>query len=157
MKILFKQYFVLIILGALSACAGNSDRPDMVDTADLPRGNDCLFEGSVRDYEVLDEANLIVTGSGNRRYHVALFQRAFGLRSSFSIGFTSSTGRICAGFSDVVYRGVTGPETARINSIRQLTEAQYEELQIRFGKKEPEAPEDVEPESVEGADVEELD
>ena len=45
----------------------------------------------------------------------------------------------------------------RIESIRELTEAEEEHLLIRFGKKEPEIKQTPAPQEVEGAEVEELD
>jgi hypothetical protein len=105
----------------------------------------------------LDDANLIVTGGGSRKYHVTLSRRAIGLRSSWSIGFRSTTRQICAGFDEVVVDDGLGPDRFRIASIRRLTPDELDALLIRFGKKEPEiepAPVSTE---VEGAEVEELD
>ncbi len=106
---------------------------------------------------MLDDANLVVTGNGNRQYHVWLSRRAVGLRTSWKIGFRSTSGRICGGFDDILVDDGFGAERIRIAGIRQLTPEDYNELMVRFGKIEPTAEPAPAPESVEGAEVEELD
>lgn len=156
-KWFIKQIVIIFSLSGLSACAGTAGTPPEADY-DAPRvGSDCIFEGTIRDYTVLDESNLIVTASARRKYHIELYRRAFGLRSSWHIGFTSPTSRICPGFSEVIVDDSLGPEAIRISSIRALSPEEYDDLLIRFGKKEPEIDEDPATEEVEGAEVEELD
>ena len=106
---------------------------------------------------MLDDANLVVTGNGNRKYHVWLSRRAVGLQTSWKIGFRSTSGRICGGFDDILVDDGFGPERIRIAGIRQLTPEDYNELLVRFGKIEPTVEPAPAPESVEGAEVEELD
>ena len=118
---------------------------------------DCISQGSIRDYTVLDDQNLIVIQGASRKYHVELSRRAHGLRSSRAIGFKSQTGRICGGFDDLVVDDGYRPETIRISSIRRLSPESEEDLLIRFGKIEPEYEQARPPENVEGAEVEELD
>ena len=119
--------------------------------------SDCIFEGTIRDYRVLDESNLVVTASASRKYHIELSRRAYGLDSSWAIGFSSPGGSICAGFSEIVVDDSFGPEAIRINKIRRLSPDGYEDMLIRFGKKKPELEQPREPEEVKGAEVEELD
>jgi len=121
------------------------------------RGSDCISQMTVRDYRVLDDGNLIVSGSARRKYHVALSRRAFGLRSTWQIGFRSTSGRICAGFSDLIVDDGFGPDRIRIASIRQLTPEEEEDLLIRFGKIESPNKQTAAPAEVESAEVEELD
>ena len=106
---------------------------------------------------MLDEQNLIVDASARKKYHVVLKRRAYGLRSSWAIGFVGSpTGRVCAGFGEVVFNDqMSGP--VRIASVRQLTPEEEEGLLIQFGLKEPEVKRMPVPQEVEGADIEELD
>jgi hypothetical protein len=111
----------------------------------------------VRDYSVLDDTNLVVTGSVSRKYHVTLYRSAFDLRSTWRIGFRSPTGQICPGFSDLIVADGMRTERIKIRSIRELTSEEYEELLVQFGKKQPEQTQASEPEDVEGAEVEELD
>ena len=152
-KIYLKQLLIIVSLSGLVACAGTvSDE----DRSDSPR-SDCIYQPSIRGYSVLDESNLIVSASARRLYHVVLSRRAFGLRSNWSIGFKSATGRICAGFSEVVFDGRFDGESIRIDSIREISEEEEEDLLIRYGKKEPEYEQTPVPQDVEGADVEELD
>ena len=98
-----------------------------------------------------------MSASGRRQYHVILFRRAHGLRSSWAIGFKSPTGRICSGFSEVVFDGQFDGESIRIESVRALSPEEEEDLLIRYGKKEPEYEQTPVPQEVEGAEVEELD
>lgn len=159
-KTYLNQIVILFFSSVLVACAAAPDAPDSAVDDGLSGGSDCIFEGTIRDYKVLDESNLVVTASARRKYHIELFRPAFGLRSSWHIGFTSPTSRICPGFSEVVVDDSFGPEAIRISRIRALSPEAYEDLLIRFGKKQPEvvenpANEDVE--DVSGAEVEELD
>jgi len=112
---------------------------------------------SIRDYNVLDEANLIVTGPRKRSYHVVLGRRAFGLRSTWQIGFRSPTGMICPGSSELIVDDGLSVETYRVRSIRSMTPDDRDDLLVRFGKKEPDMEQTTEPHDVEGAEVEELD
>jgi hypothetical protein len=105
----------------------------------------------------LDDSNLLVTGAGRRKYHIVLSRRAYGLRSSWSIGFDSRTGMICSGFSDVVIADGSFRDNVRIARIRRLGPDDEEEILIRFGKIEPKTEQAPAPETVEGAEVEELD
>jgi hypothetical protein len=152
MKPLLKQFVIFILSSALVACAGT--RGDDSHEAS-PRG-DCIHEPSIRGYTVLDERNLIID-AGRRSYHMVLQRRAFGLRSSWGIRFVSATGRVCAGFDELVFEGHMDGEAIRIDSIRAITPEEEEHLLIRFGKKEPEIEHTPPPSDVKGADVEELD
>jgi hypothetical protein len=148
-----KHILILFTLSGLVACAGAPSEKEGADSARL----DCIYQPSIRGYTVLDESNLIVSASGRRQYHMALQRRAFGLRSNWSIGFKSPTGRICSGFSEVIFDGQFKGESIRIASIRELSEEEEEDLLIRYGKKEPEYEQTPSPQDVKGADVEELD
>ena len=153
---LLKQSFIVGISCTLLACAGTSERAaDGTDEA-TTRSRDCIHEPSIRGYTVLDEQNLIVQATGRRQYHVVLSRRAHGLRHSFGIWFKSTTNRVCAGFDSLEYEGSI-PGINRIESIRELSEEEEEDLLIQFGKKEPEIEHTPSPGEVEGADVEELD
>ena len=157
MKSLLKQLVTIASLSILIACATPQEQGGSSSGADRARHGDCIHEPSIRGYEVLDEQNLIVEASGRRNYHVVLMHRAFGLRSSWGIVFRTSAGRVCEGFSEVVFRDGFDGESIRIRSIRQLTSEEREDLLIRFGKKEPEIEQTPVPRDVEGADVVELD
>jgi len=154
---LFKQIFVIIISCVLVACAGSSE-PSLGDEPDTLSGrSDCISSGTIRDYRVLDDANLVVTANGNKNYHLTLSRRAVGLRASWKIAFRSTTGRICGGFDDILVDDGFGPERIRIASLRQLTPEEYDALLVRFGKKEPAIEKAPATEDVESAEVEELD
>ena len=159
-KTVINQLLILLFSSVLVACAATPDTPETAVDDGFSSGSDCIFEGTIRDYTVLDESNLVVTASARRKYHIELFRRAFGLRSSWHIGFTSPTSRICPGFSEIIVDDNFGPEAIRISRIRALSPEEYEDLLIRYGKKEPELvenPANKDVEDVSGAEVEELD
>jgi hypothetical protein len=152
-----KQLFTILSLSILISCAGTQESSDDgLDNESVAR-DDCIHEPSIRGYRVLDEQNLIVDATGRRSYHVVLWRRAHGLRSTWGIAFDSTTSRVCPGFSQVMFRGHFDGESIQISSIRELTPEDEEALLIQFGKKEPEIEHTPEPADVEGADVEELD
>ena len=154
LEVLRKQIIIAVCLSILGACAGSQTDGDRPQTSH----SDCISQSSIRGYSVLDEANLIVSASGRRQYHVALQRRAYGLRSSWGIAFESPTSRICAAFGEVVFRGhFDGGDSIRIASIRELSPEEEEDLLIRYGKKEPEIERQPVPQEVPGAEVEELD
>ena len=156
-KTLFKQLIILFYSSGLVACAGTSEPSGGESYADEPAGSDCISQASVRDYKVLDGANLIVTAGAGRKYHVLLSRRTMNLRSSTAIGFHSNSGRICSTFSDLVVNSSFGTETIRITSVRRLTPEDEHDLLVRLGKKEPDYEEPRQTEQVDGAEVEELD
>lgn len=156
-KTLFISIVIVLFSSSISGCAASSERAQSTARAEDSRLSDCIHEPSIRGYTVLDEANLIVSAAGRRAYHVELFRRAYGLRSSWRIAFDSTSSRICAGFSEIVFDGHFDGESIPIRSIRELSPEEEDDLLIRFGKKEPEIRTPPAPSEVQGAEVEELD
>jgi len=156
-KRLIKQLSIVITSSILLACTGSDTTPDGVNDKASSGRADCIFTSSVRGYNVLDESNLIIDGSGRRQYHVVLRRPARGIRSTSAIGFDSPSSRACAGFSEVTFRGHFGHESIGIVSIRELSPEDHEDLLIQFGKKKPEIEQTPAPREVKGAEVEELD
>ena len=154
---MYKQLVIVLFSCSIVACASSESAPEAVADEAPRSGSDCISQGSIRDYTVLNDANLIVSASAKRNYHVALARRAYGLRTNWGIGFSSTTSRICAGFSEIIVDDGFGPEKIRIASIRRLTPEEHEDLLIRFGKIEPKNKQPRQPEAVEEAEVEELD
>ena len=152
-----KQLIIVFISSILVACAGAPESSDNGEPGASTGRSDCISTGTIRDYQVLDDANLVVTGGSNRKYHVWLSRRAIGLRTSWKIGFRSTSGRICGGFDDILVDDGFGAERIRIAGIRQLAPEEYDELMVRFGKREPAVEQTPATESVESAEVEELD
>ena len=152
-----KQLVMVCSSCCLIACATTNDDPNEPEYRSESRAHDCISQMSIRDYQVLDESNLIVTESGKRKYHVILTRRAFGLRSSWRVAFKSDTGQICSSFSELIVEDGIRPESIRIRSVKRLTPEEYDDLLVRFGIKEPAVKQTSEPEPVEGAEVEELD
>ena len=156
-KYLLKSAVILFSSSLLVACATPEGPPEAMAYQDLTPGNDCISQGSIRDYEVLDDGNLIVSTGVKRKYHVALMRRAFGLRSAWQIGFRTRAAQVCPGLSDLVFDDGTGVQSIQVRSVRALSPEEYNDLLVRFGKKEPEAKQAPTPEEVKGAEVEELD
>lgn len=154
---MYKQIFIVSFLSILIACAGGRE-PSLGDQkATATARSDCISTRTIRDYRVLDETNIVVTAQANRKYHVTLSRRATGLRSSWTIGFRSTSGRVCGGFDDVLVDDGFGPERIRIAAVTQLTPEEYDTLLVRFGKKEPANEPAPATNEVESAAVEELD
>ena len=152
-----KHIFIAIISSALVACAGGAE-PSLGDEPDrVSLRSDCISSRTIRDYRVLDDANLVVTATGNNKYHLTLSRRAVGLRASWKIAFRATGGRICGGFDDILVDDGFGPESIRIAAIRQLTPEEYDALLVRFGKKKPAIEQAPATDDVESAEVEELD
>jgi hypothetical protein len=105
----------------------------------------------------LDNSNLVVTASASRYYHIELVRPAVGLKSTWQIGFTPPGNRVCARSSELIVSDNIGRELVRIRNIRRLTNDEFDDLLIRYGKKKPEIEQPREPEEVKGAEVEELD
>ena len=158
MKLVLKQCVLLLFSGSLLACTTPGEPSAEAALAEDRGGRDCISHSGIRDYQVLDEANLIVTAGVSRKYHVTLTRQAFGLRSTWRIGFQAVGGMVCPMRADlVVYDSFTGPERIRVRTIRQIDPDEHEDLLVRFGKKEPVDEQAPAEEEVKGAEVEELD
>lgn len=157
MKNLCKQLVIASFSSILLGCAGQDSADPGPPEETVSSRSDCISKGSIRDYKVLDDANLIVSERSSRRYHVTLSRKVFGLRSMVGIGFDSTNSRICGGFDSLIVNDTFGPEKVRIATVRRLTPEQEEDLLVRFGLREPAVEQPRQPEEVEGAEVEELD
>ncbi len=153
-----KQSLIVFFSSIVLGCASSGDSYESAGDPVESRSNDCFLQSSIRNYQVLDDSNLIVTGSGRRTYHIELSSRAVGLRSSWTIGFRSRTGLICSTGSSLVITDGFGPQesSVRLRSVRQITPEELDALLVRFGKKEPEEQQAPAEQEVEGAEVEEL-
>lgn len=157
-KTIIKQSIIIICSSYLVACASSENRYESAGDPVRTRGHDCISQSTIRDYQVLDDGNLIVTAGAKRKYHVQLSRKAFGLRSNWKLGFRSPTGRICSGTGDVVVDDSFGSkETIRISSVKEVEVDELNSLLIQFGKKAPEVKRAPAQEEVSGAEVEELD
>ena len=156
-KIYKKQLFIVFFSGLLFGCASPGDTYESAGDPVATRGKDCILQSTIRDYQVLDDRNLIVTASAKRKYHVELSRRAQGLRSNWSIGFKSPSGRVCSGFSEIlVDDGFGRKEAIALRSVREVNPDELNALLIQFGKKVPEEQQVPAEEEVSGAEVEEL-
>ena len=110
----------MLLSCCLLSCAtleeGTEDRGSEVRNSRM----DCIFRSSVRGYSVLDDSNLVISGSGRKKYHMVLHRRARGIDSSWGISFDSRDSRICPRFSDVVFDNGIGRESIGISSIQEI-------------------------------------
>jgi hypothetical protein len=111
-----------------AACAGgNALRGDA-----LPA--DCFLNRSVRDYDALDDANIIIFGPGDNAYHVVLTTPALDLEGEFVIGiYDDGDGRVCPYGRDAIIVDGVLREEIRIRSIERIGEDDVEALRSRFG------------------------
>ena len=121
------------------------------------RGSDCILIRTIRDYTPLDDSNLLIWGAAKRGYLVTLVRPAFGIRTSFRLGFSSRDDQLCPYGGDSIVFGNLASDSIRVKSISRVNKEQAEEIQNRFGKKEPTEQRAPAPAEVKGAEVEELD
>jgi hypothetical protein len=152
-----KQLVTIGFSSIILACASSDTASDSVESNASGGRADCIFSSSIRGYDVLDESNLVIEGSRRTKYHVVLRRPARGIRSSWAIGFDSPSSRVCAGFSEVVFKGHMEGDSISIASIHELSPEEHDSILIRFGKKKPEIEQTPVPREVKGAEVEELD
>ena len=156
-KMTLKQIIIGATSSVLIACAGSQGTASEAGSDVVTGRPDCISTRTIRDYRVLDDANLVVTAEGSRKYHISHSRRAAGLRASWKIGFRSTSGRVCGGFDEIVVDQGLGPERIRIAGITELTPEEYDALLARFGKGEPVTEPAPARKNVESAEVEELD
>ena len=112
----------------LAGCAsGSSERG-----AGLP--SDCLLNRGVDDFDALDDANLIIYGTGRRAYHVVLATPSVGLEHEYAIGVYDDDGRICPYGGDMIIVDGVIREFIPIRSIEELDDAALEALRVEFGE-----------------------
>jgi len=152
---LIQILIALISSGLAFSAAAQQPGNEALDGLDLA-GSDCILIRTIRDYTPLDDRHLLIWGAAKRGYFVSLTRPAFGMRSSFRLGFSSRDDQLCPYGGDAVVLGEMPHEQVRVRSISRVDEEQAEELLIRFGKREPTGDRTPEPANVEGAEVEEL-
>jgi len=158
MKLVLKQCVLVFFSCVLLGCTTPGEPSADASLDDNRGGHDCISQSSIRDYQVLNDRNLVVTAGVKRKYHMVLSRPAFGLRSTWQIGFRAMSQRICGGTADLVYSdGIMGAESIRVRSIRELNPEELDDLLVQFGKKEPDIEQAPAQDEVKGAEVEELD
>jgi len=113
----------------LSACAGSGGQTS--NSGPL----DCIINRGIRDFDTLDDRNLIIYGIGRNAYHVVLATPSINLRGEFVIGIYDSDndGRICSIGGDAIL--IDGPLSERIpiRRIEALDADDVEALKVEFG------------------------
>jgi len=139
----------------LISCASTEEGEDLGSDLDY-RGSDCISIRTIRDYQPLDNRNLLVKAGGRRTYFVTLAVSSFEMRSSFRLGVESTDSWLCPYGGDRIVFGGLSEMGNSVRSISRITPEQEEELLIRYGKMEPPELQEPAPPHVKGADVEEL-
>lgn len=127
---------LIYIAAALAAGCAGAPATTAGDRAAAPEETDCLRTSLIRDWDVLDERNLIVYES-NRPYRVELTQTCFGLDFAQMIGFydRSADGRICGyGRDRLVVDRTAIPQDCSVAAVDELTEEQAEDLKQRAAR-----------------------
>ena len=116
-----------------AGCATTEPRTASGDRAAAESDTDCLRTSLIRDWDALDQRNLIVYESGDRPYHVELTQSCFGLDFATMIAFYDrrGEGRICGFGLDRVIVDRTIPEDCGIAAVDELTDEQVDALKQR--------------------------
>ena len=114
---------------------------------------DCFFERAIDNFEVLNASNLFVFDGRRRVYHIEISPPSMDLRHAYSIGFASSTGRVCGNPGDrlVTSNGSMSRFPLSIISVHRLDEATQLAVRAHFGQATPQppAPEDPDAEAIE--------
>jgi hypothetical protein len=156
MKILLKQYIILVYSSVfLVSCATTDAGPDLGRDLD-GRGSDCISIRTIRDYRPLDRSSLIIEGAGNRLYYVTLVISSFELRGSHQIRVESRDDWLCPYGGDSLIFDSFGNNRISIRGISRLTPEQADELLYKHGKKERPAQEDQASPGIEGAEIEDI-
>ncbi len=128
----YSSFIFVPILLAAGGCAATATT-DAGDRAAAERSTDCVRTSLIRDWDSLDERNLIVYELGRRPYHVELAQSCFGLNFETMIGLYDrrGDGRICGFGLDRIIVDSAIPEGCSIVAVDELTEEQAEQLKQR--------------------------
>jgi len=131
----------MLVAATTGGCAQLSDGSSASNRSGS-LSTDCIMSRSVRDYETLDDQNLVIYGTGSSAYHVVLTTRSINLGSEYEIGVLDAAlggvtdDRICPYGGDAII--IDGPivERIRILSIERLDPAALEALKVQFGVEE---------------------
>lgn len=133
------RHWLCAAIGALtvfaSGCAGTGTGNGSGITGRTGGGlpADCIINRGVRDFERLDNRNLILYGPGSRAYHVVLTTPAIDLAREITIGVLDDDGRICPYGGDAIIIDGVIRERIPIRSIEALDPADLEALKVEFG------------------------
>lgn len=136
------------VLGLPNGLLGEDADPDIETLS--PSTTDCIRSSYLRNFELLDDRNLLVL-AGKRRagYRIELAPGCFGLRQSLGVYFESRSGRICGFPGEYLIVGddigIVGPrqrsrrlqDRCAIRGVERLQPEALHELRVRFGKVPP--------------------
>ena len=112
-------YCSCIILGS---CASTDGREDLQSNLDYG-GSDCILIRTIRDYQTLDNRNLLVRAGRKRTYFVTLAVSSFEMRSSFRLGVDSTDSWLCPYGGDRILFGGRAEMGFSIQSISRVNKS----------------------------------
>jgi hypothetical protein len=127
--VLRRTVSLLVVLAFAAACASTTERMTPAERSQLYRANagdpvrSFTHTGRLWGWRAVDDSAVAVWTSGNRGYLLELMGRCPELNFATSIGLSTRTGRVSAGFDSVVFdaRSGRGMRTScRIDTIRPL-------------------------------------
>ena len=153
-----KQLFIVLLSSGMIACAGHGEPPKKGVSEGADDVTDCISVASVRDYRILDDANLIVSAHQQRHYQLLLVRPARSLRHADRLSFVGRGGRICSGSGQLIIRNGVMVESVRVDSVFRISESGIASLmERRSGKAEAVRQTKAPASDTTGAEVEELD
>lgn len=142
-----RALFGLVCAALAGGAALADDSQTELPETKLIRGRaDCFNISQLRDFEFLDDRNLVVFERRQRAFHVELFSSCINLQNAFGLEFRGHVGRVCGTAGDaVVARDLLGREDeferpCLVRRVRALDEEDLYELSIITGKVAPPPP-----------------
>ena len=114
---------------------------------------DCFYRSRIDNFEVLNEANLLVFDGRRRVYHVEISPPSMDLRHAYGIGFRSSTGRVCGNPGErlQISGGALGGFPSAVIGVYRLDAVTQTAVRAHFGQAvaQPQLPEDEDAAAIE--------
>lgn len=114
---------------------------------------DCFYRSRIDNFEVLNEANLLVFDGRRRVYHVEISPPSMDLRHAYGIGFRSSTGRVCGNPGErlEISGGALGGFPSAVIGVYRLDAVTQTAVRTHFGQAvaQPQLPEDEDAAAIE--------
>lgn len=96
----------------------------------------CFFQQRIDNFEVLNEANLLVFEGRRQAYHVEISPPSIDLRHAYGIQFKSSTGRVCGNPGErlALRNGSLSRLPLSVTGVYRLDEATEAAVRAHFGQ-----------------------
>ena len=117
-----KRWHPLVLVLALSACAGSS-----IDVADESLGaaeRVCVNVRNITSFDAIDDQHITIKARGQQKHFLfTMHGGCFGLRSAHTIAVRDTLSRVCSNsFGELVYRDLgRGLKSCRIRTIEAVS------------------------------------